>query len=237
MIILEGEPIVSHMKSILLPVICLTAGVALIFGSQNPQAPRNTATVRGKIVFNGTQTARVINMSSDPGCPGGPQSNHEGLEDVIVYATPQVQAAYFPPANGVLLDRLGCRFVPHTMTMQVGQGLVIRNSDTTAHNAHGWPVTNKPFNISLASRGAETTQFLQQEEIFPIRDDVHNWESANVGVFLHPYHTVSKVNGVYEFVVPEGSYEIVAWHEKLGTVSQSVDLRAGETRALDITLK
>jgi len=224
------------MKTFLLLATVLIAGVALLFGSQDPQSPRN-ATIRGKIIFNGTLTAPMVNMSADPNCPQGPQPNNEGVEDVIVYAKPRVQATYPVSAGGSILDRVGCRFVPHTVTMQAGQALVIRNSDRTAHNAHGWPTINKPFNTSLARQGSETTQILQQEEIFPIRDDVHNWERANVGVFSHPYHVVSKLNGTYEFVVPEGGYEIVTWHERLGTYSQPVEIRNGETLTLDLTLK
>jgi len=122
--------------------------------------------------------------------------------------------------------------------MQVDQTLVIRNSDATAHNAHGWPSINKSFNVSLARPGSEFTQVFQQEEVlFPIRDDVHNWESANVGVFSHPYHAVAKLNGTYEFVVPDGGYEIVAWHERLGKQSQSIEIRAGEAQTVDFTFQ
>jgi hypothetical protein len=58
-----------------------------------------------------------------------------------------------------------------------------------------------------------------------------------VGVFAHPYHTISKLNGTYALVVPEGGYEIVAWNEKLGNHTQSIDIHAGETLALDFTFK
>jgi hypothetical protein len=78
-------------------------------------------------------------MASDPNCPPGPQPNNDGLEEVIVYAKPHVQTTYSVPPNSVILDRFGCRFIPHTITMQVGQALVIRNSDVTAHVAHSDP--------------------------------------------------------------------------------------------------
>jgi hypothetical protein len=116
--------------------------------------------------------------------------------------------------------------------------LVVRNSDGTAHNAHAWPTVNKPFNISLSIAGAEFRAAFDKEEApFPIRDDVHNWEVANVGVFAHPYHMVSKLNGEYDLKIPVGRYEVVAWHERLGTQTQAFEAETGETRILDLVFK
>src|SRR5262245_13416969 len=164
------------MKNFLLLGTAVIAGVALPFGSQNPQSPSTTATVHGRIVFTGTLQVRPVNMASDPGCPPGPQPNTDGQDDVMVYAKPRIPSTHSVPTNSVVLDRLGCQFVPHTITIQVGQALVLRNSDLTAHNAHGWASINEPFNFSQVGQGAETIRFFQQEEaVFPIRDDVHNW--------------------------------------------------------------
>jgi len=43
---------------------------------------------------------------------------------------------------------------------------------------------------------------------------------AFIGVFHHPYHTVSKGGGSYELKLPAGKYEVVAWHEKYGKQTQ-----------------
>ena len=225
------------MKHFLLLGTVLITGVTLL-RSQNPQSPSTTATVHGRIVFTGALQVRPVNMASDPACPQGPQPNTEGLDDVMIYATPRIQSAHSVPTNRVVLDHLECQFVPHTLTMQVGQMLVLRNSDTRAHNIHAWAEINASFNLSRAGQLLETTKVFQQEEVvIPIRDDVHNWENGNVGVFSHPYHRVAKLNGTYEFVVPEGGYEIVAWHGRLGKQSQKIEIRAGETQTLDFTFK
>jgi hypothetical protein len=94
-----------------------------------------------------------------------------------------------------------------------------------------------PFNVALSRQGAEITHtFMQEEFRIPIQDDVHNWELANVGVFAHPYHSVVKLNGSYEFKLPKGRYQINVWSENLGTQSQLVEMREGEMRELDFTL-
>jgi hypothetical protein len=40
--------------------------------------------------------------------------------------------------------------------------------------------------------------------------------NAFVGVFTHPFHTVTHEEGTFELKVPPGKYEIAAWQEKFG---------------------
>jgi plastocyanin len=226
------------MRTLCLAIIALTAGAGLLSGTQNPQVGVNGSILRGKVVFSGSVPRRAINMRADPRCPQGPQFITEGWEDVIVYANPLTPLSHPTPSNAILLDRRECRFVPHTITMQVGQPLLIRNSDTTAHNTHAWATTNMPFNFSLSRQGAETIQIFAHEEFrIPIRDDVHNWELANVAVFAHPYHTVVKLNGSYEFKLPKGAYQMNVWNENLRAESQLVEIKEGEIRDLDFTMR
>ena len=79
----------------------------------------------------------------------------------------------------------------------------------------------------------ERVHVFNKAEQIPIRCDVHRWESAYVGVFDHPYHTVSKFGGLYELRLPAGNYEITAWHEKYGTSKKSISIQPGPNPALD----
>lgn len=211
-------------------------GGALVLSALAQNQP-STVTVSGTISFQGTLPARQTPRINDPYCASFPPSN-DGVADVIVFAQPLTQSVFAPPPGTVLLDRKECRFVPHTLTVQVGQQVMIRNSDATAHNAHGWPRINAAFNVSMPMMGAEFVRvFDKEEDLFPIRDDIHNWEFANVRVFSHPYHTVSKLNGEYTLNLSPGPYEIVVWHEKLGTQTRQFEARTGETRGLDFLFK
>ena len=222
------------MSKVLLLCLVLFLAAGLFLSAQNSQSPAATAAVRGKIIFQGTLPPEIRrNMASDSFCASLPP-NSDAFEDVMVYLKPLNQTSFPPPSASVVLDRRGCRFIPHTVTLQVGQMLVLRNSDGTVHNAHAWTTLNKPFNVSILA-GRETAAVFEAEEArFAIRDDIHNWEVANVGVFAHPYHMVSKLNGEYELKIPAGTYEVVAWHERLGTQAQGFEAKTGETRVRDI---
>jgi hypothetical protein len=66
--------------------------------------------------------------------------------------------------------------------------------------------------------------------MLPFKCDVHGWMSAYVGVLDHPYFAVTAEDGKFELPgLPPGTYTIEAWHERLGTLTQSVTIGASET--------
>ena len=79
-----------------------------------------------------------------------------------------------------------------------------------------------------------TTTFDKPEAIFHIKCDVHPWMSAYVGVFTHPFFSVTGTDGKFTISgLDAGTYEITAWHEKLGTQTASVTVGATDTKTQD----
>jgi plastocyanin len=207
--------------------------------------PEATATIRGKIAFEGQPPAPGrIQMSADPYCAeNGKDTVSEevvvsdgGLENVIVYVSSPIATTFPAPTDEVVVDQVGCHYTPHVFTAQVNQPIKITNSDETAHNIHAWAEKNMPFNISQAVKGREDVRTFTQEELpLPIRCDVHRWMGAFVGVFKHPYHDVSEGGGAYEIKLAPGSYEISAWHEKYGMQKQMIEVADGASVDLNFS--
>ena len=207
------------------------------------------ATVTGKIVFEGTAPAPArIQMSADPYCQSHSNNavseevlvSEGGLENVIVYVKSGVPSGTFAtPTETIQIDQKDCHYVPHVLTMQVNQPLKIKNSDATLHNIHAWAEKNAPFNEGQPVQNMESTKsFTMAEMPLPIRCDVHKWMGAFVGVFTHPFHTVSKGGGSYSLKLPAGNYEIVAWHEKYGEQTQMVQVTDNEQKVdINFTFK
>jgi plastocyanin len=128
------------------------------------------------------------------------------------------------PSTPVLLDQQGCRYLPHVFGVQVGQPVRILNSDQTLHNVHAIPKANDEFNFGQMTKGIENTRTFSAPEIMvPFRCDVHGWMNAFAGVVPHPFFAVSKEDGTFEIKgLPAGTYTLEAWHERLGTQTQSV---------------
>ena len=208
------------------------------------------ATVTGKVTFTGTPPVLTpIKLSADPYC----QKVNPGLTseielvgkdgavgNVFVYVKDGLGNRTFPaPSEVVVLDQKGCHYTPHVFGIQVGQPLQIVNSDDTLHNIHGLPKANKEFNQGQPIQGMKMTHtFSTKEVMIPFKCDVHGWMNAWIGVLDHPYYAVTTTNGTFSLKgLPPGTYTIEAWHEKLGTQTQTVTVGAKETKDVAFTFK
>ena len=201
------------------------------------------STVTGTIKFEGAPpAARPVRMASDPLCmPDGPQGTMSevvvvgqggGLQNVFVYVKDGLGGRTFQaPKSPVVLDQRGCKYTPHVFGVQVGQPVEIRNSDPTLHNVHAVPKENEEFNFGQMAKVPPTIRVFDEQEIgVPFRCDVHGWMNAYAGVVPHPFYAVTNADGSFEIKgLPAGTYTIEAWHEKLGTQTQTVtvDGKAG----------
>jgi len=205
-----------------------------------------TGTVTGKIAFDGTPPPNdKVQMSSDPYCQQHAADyptvetvkvSDGGLENVIVYISSGVQGSYPPPTTPVEINQENCHYIPHVFTMQANQPLKIKNSDMTLHNIHAWAEKNPQFNVGQPVQGmVNETKFASPEVPLPIRCDVHKWMGAFVGVFDHPFSTVSMKGGTFELKLPPGNYEVTAWHEKFGKKTMMVEVKDNDKKEVNFS--
>ena len=209
-----------------------------------PVDDANAGNITGTVMLEGTPPeADTIRMNSDPACSEKTGNatlteyyvvGEDGsLANVFVYVKGEgLDDRSFPvPSNAVDLDQNGCQYSPHVFGIQVGQTLTVRNSDNTLHNIHATPSTNAEFNTGQPIQGMTfDREFDEVEVMVPFKCDVHSWMNAYVGVLDHPYFGVSGSGGVFEInTLPPGEYEIEAWHEILGTQTQTITVGENET--------
>jgi plastocyanin len=189
-----------------------------------------------------------VKMSADPYCTeqnskGATFENFVvedgGLENVFVYVTDKLDYYFEVPTTPVKLDQKGCHYTPHVLGVRAGQTLAISNSDDTLHNVHALPTANGEWNQGQALKNMVNEKvFTAREVMIPFKCDVHNWMRAYVGVMDHPYYAVTRGGGKFELKnLPAGTYTVAAWHEKLGTQSQSVTVGDKESKEIAFTFK
>jgi plastocyanin len=200
--------------------------------------------VRGMVKLEGTAPANeAIRMNADPVCvkqASGPQTQQTyvvaadgSLANVFVYVKDGLGNYVFDaPTTAVELDQQGCTYHPHVFGIRVGQALEIVNNDPTLHNVHATPKSNREFNTGQPIQGMKSTfTFDAAEVMVPFKCDVHGWMNAYVGVMSHPYFAVTGADGSFALNgLPPGTYTVEAWHERLGTMTQSVTIGASETK-------
>ena len=212
-----------------------------------PGVANAASTVSGTITFAGKPPVlRPLAMDADPACAklhGGKPVPAEMLVlgggstmgNVIVWVSKGLPAGKTWPApkTPVTLDQRGCLYVPHAMGIMIGQPYRILNSDGILHNVHSLPKVNPQFNKPMPPSMKETTTtFTKPEPIFQIKCDVHPWMSAYIGVFTHPFFSATKTDGKFTISgLDPGTYELTAWHERLGTQSASITVAANENKS------
>jgi plastocyanin len=164
------------------------------------------------------------------------------LADVIVSlkgVPAQSTGASAPP---VVLDQKGCEYSPSIFAVQTGQKIVVKNSDPVLHNIHDVPGSgsaNEEKNVAQMAGGADLSfTFSHPEEFLKFKCDVHPWMFAWASIYDHPFFDVSAKDGTFTIKnVPPGKYTLQAAHRKAGTVTQEVEVKAGESPKVALTLQ
>jgi len=212
--------------------------------------PATAADIKGVVTFEGTApTNQPIKMNADPVCVKENttpqfQETYEvdngKLANVFVYVKDGLgNYTYDPPTDMPKIDQMSCRYHPHVFGVRVGQPIEILNSDPTLHNIHALPKANAEFNNGQPIQGMKMNHtFTAKEVMVPFKCDVHGWMNAYVGVLDHPYFATTAKDGSFELKgLPPGTYTIEAWHEKLGTMTQSVTVAAKDSKEANFAFK
>ena len=211
------------------------AGAVAIGLWTTPPTPNATATVSGRITFNGNEpAAEQVDMSSEAFCRDAQGKivarrrvkvgAQNGLADVVVHVKGVAAAGGAAPTEPVMLDQKNCLYDPAVLALRVGQPLIIRNSDGVLHNVHAFPKKSPAFNLGQPLAGMKSTRTFKAAEVgIPVKCDIHEWMDATIAVFDHGYFAVSGADGTFSIAgLPAGEYEIEAWHPTLGTRTQRI---------------
>jgi len=75
-------------------------------------------------------------------------------------------------ASNHVIDQKGKTFIPHEITVQVGDTITFKNSDPFAHNAYTDDESNE-FDVGMQAAGTEKTITVQSGGDFSIECAIH----------------------------------------------------------------
>ena len=224
-----------------------TSSLLILALSLNLTGQVSAASISGTVKFDGEPPKfKEIKMDADPICLTHhkeavfPQTLVLGegntMGSVFVYVKKGLPSKQYPaPTQEVVVDQQGCMYTPHIIAAMVGQPVKILNPDGTLHNVHALSKVNQEFNMAMPKFKKDITKtFDKPEFMFALKCDVHPWMGAWMSVMPHPFFAVTAADGKFSIAnLPAGTYEVEAWHEKLGTKTASVTVAEADAATAD----
>jgi plastocyanin len=182
--------------------------------------------------------ALALTMTASAGTISGKISGVSG-ESVVYVDT--IQGKTFPaPAEHPVVDQKGLLFQPHIVVVLAGTTVDFLNSDKVAHNVF-WPSLQQGTkklqgkNLGTWPQGEKRPFKFDQPGVASLLCNVHPEMAGYVVVSPTSYYATTDKSGNYKIEnVPDGQYNLVAWHEGAKSQSKPVTV-AGDTKA-DFTL-
>ncbi len=233
----------------LFTILCAASLATVSTSTPQPTetASDETGSISGKIVWEGEKPEPkpklAIKEAETTGCKhGGSGVDAEdrslmiaadgGVANVVLTVTIK-DAAPSVPAEPIVMDQQGCKFIPRVLVVPVGGTLRFGNSDDTNHNIHTFAKKNQPINKQV-SAGSNLDLKLDKAEVIDVKCDIHTWMKGFVVVTDATQWAVSGEDGSFKIEgLPAGEYTVEWWHEELGKdKTDKVVVEAGKEATL-----
>ena len=146
----------------------------------------------------------------------------------VVYVDSIAGKTFPAPTNDPLIDQKGLKFNPTVLVVQQGTTVDFQNDDTVQHNVF-WPSISgnkkEGHNLGTWPKGEKRSFKFDQPGVVPLLCNVHPEMAGYIIVSPTPYFAQTDASGSYRIEnVPDGKYNVVAWHEGTKPLTKSVDV-------------
>ena len=204
-------------------------------------ASAQSATTAGRIEGVVTISDRLITprtrvrVYDEPGAapPRLPALEHR-FAGVVIYLKP-VDAGAASRGAGSAQSRAAApalrqrdeRFSPHVLPIVAGTTVEFPNDDDVFHNVFSLS-SAKTFDLGRYARGSSRSVTFPNAGVVQVFCHIHADMSAFVLVLDNPFFVIPDAEGRFVIDgVPPGSYQLVAWHERIKPMSMPVRVDAG----------
>jgi len=157
-------------------------------------------------------------------------------DNIVVYLK-QVSGSFSPPASPAVMDQKDFVFIPHVLPIVKGTTVRFLNSEPKAqHNVFSPDAVADKMNLGTYPPGDVRDHVFNKTCsggatcVAALLCNVHPEMSAYIVILQNPYFAVTDKSGAFEIRnVPPGTYDLVAWHEKLKETTTKVTVGPGTT--------
>ena len=205
----------------------------------------NFATLRGTVRIESkiqprSQAVNFYSRRGGPAVPPKPVASVNELENVVVYLedikAAAVPVARRPAAAEPTIRQMNETFIPQVLAIQAGDTVRFPNDDPFFHNVFSLSGA-RTFDLGRYPKNQVRSVRFDRPGIVKIFCHIHSHMNAVIRVFDHPYFSKATGNGVFSIPqIPEGTYTLVVWHERLKLQKQVIRLQSGENAEVDFVL-
>ena len=225
-------------------ILCMTLFLSLQAGLARAETDISATygSIRGEVKITKTLPARRMRFRLYPGFkpvppPTAEEKRDDEWQNIVIYLK---SVPSMPVETGgseeLQMLQLGETFIPHVLPIVKGSTVSFPNQDPIFHNVFSLSGTES-FDLGRYPKGDSRSVTFDEVGIVPVFCHLHSDKSAIIFVLDNPYFVVPDPDGQYQIEnIPAGTYTLVAWHERSEQVEQQVDVTAGHTLELDITV-
>jgi plastocyanin len=222
--------------------------LALLVSLQTPSSasPASTSLADGRVEGIARMSSRLtasrmrLRVYSEPGDLGAspPPAAANPFANVVLYldAAPALTAAIPAAAGMPAMRQHDERFTPHVLTVTTGTTISFPNDDPIYHNVFSLSRA-RTFDLGRYPKGESKSLRFDGTGVVQVFCHIHADMNGYILVLPNRYFVTPDSSGRFSIEgIPPGSYDLVAWHERIRPIATSVRVVAGQTTTLELSI-
>lgn len=162
----------------------------------------------------------------------------EKISNVVVYLTPKEPIESSNVKEMAIMDQIDTQFMPHILAVQKNTQVRFPNSDSIKHHVYSFSAA-KTFELQLYKDLQADPLMFSKSGVVELGCNVHDWMLGYIMVVDTPYFGKTDENGNLIIDVPDGEYQLSAWHPRIqdSIESLSIDVSVPMESKVDVILK
>lgn len=157
------------------------------------------------------------------------------LTNVVVFLRDVARHATLPATRARIVQE-NETFLPRVVAITRGSTVDFPNADPFFHDVFSLSRSGT-FDLGSYPRGQTRSQRFRRAGLIKVYCHIHSHMSASIMVFDHPFFTIPRADGSFAIDdVPPGTYQVSAWHERIGESTHSVRIEAGRPSEIHFAL-